>query len=260
MAVADPRSFLHDAREMALGAWRRTAALEVEAASDELSAALAATRTAALLGWTRGQGFVIARLPAGGGPQADRGQADMPRWSAPCFISLRLLSLGLCLGRQRVESCTFCMLPHLRLALGADGCSSIAGLEACLNLGGLQERAGVIALPTGGMGTVAINHTCGVLLELSVARGKLGVDAARNAVQYGTGTTPREVLDGTAPQPRELQQLYAELSGAVAGVEHVSSPSRVSASLERFTAGFDPERRIVMPDGRVLEEESRETK
>lgn len=62
----------------------------------------------------------------------------MPRWSAPCFISLRLLSLGLCLGRQRVESCTFCMLPHLRLALGADGCSSIAGLEACLNLGGLQ--------------------------------------------------------------------------------------------------------------------------
>ena len=43
------------------------------------------------------------------------------------------------------------------------------------------------------------------------------------------GTTPREVLDGTAPQPRELQQLYAELSGAVAGVEHVSSPSRVSA-------------------------------
>ena len=34
---------------------------------------------------------------------------------------------------------------------------------------------------------VAINHTCGVLLELSVARGKLGVDAARNAVLYGTG-------------------------------------------------------------------------
>ena len=45
----------------------------------------------------------------------------------------------------------------------------------------------------------------------------------------------------------------AAATAVVSRVERVTPPARVSASLERMTAGYDPERRgVVMPDGSLL--------
>lgn len=54
--------------------------------------------------------------------------------------------------------------------------------------------------------------------------------------------TPLQVLSGGMDPPREMSPLYSTLNAALSGVERVTPPARVSASLERMTAGFDPDR------------------
>jgi hypothetical protein len=67
-----------------------------------------------------------------------------------------------------------------------------------------------------------------------------------------------QLLSGAVEAPREMQPLYGALSAAVSSVERVTPPARVSASLERYTAGFDPDRRMVLPDGSVVREDTSE--
>jgi hypothetical protein len=67
--------------------------------------------------------------------------------------------------------------------------------------------------------------------------------------------TPLQVLAGGVESPREMAPLLGEVNAVVGTVERVTPPARVSASLERFTTGYDPDRRIVMPDGAVLRQD-----
>lgn len=72
------------------------------------------------------------------------------RWSAPLCVRIRLLSLGLSLGRQHVESFTPCMTSELRRLLsGPSAARRVAGLEASINCGGLQVGPGSYPLAGG---------------------------------------------------------------------------------------------------------------
>ncbi|KAL4425871.1 hypothetical protein ABPG75_009887 [Micractinium tetrahymenae] len=262
--VADRTTILQAACALGEGVYRRVGELEAAAASDDLSTRLAgmplnarwvseadslliyrATKTALLLGSVKGDGYVISRLPST--------HPSLIRWSAPLFVRIRLRSFGLSFGRQHVESFTPCMTSELRRLLsGPSAARSVAGLEASINCGGLQHKADLIALPADSVGTVGMNHTSGVLFDLSLVRGGMEVDRAKNELLYGPDVTPLQVLHGTVDAPREMQPLYGLLNAELLQVERVTPPARVSASLERYSTGFDPDRRMVLPDGTVL--------
>ena len=82
------------------------------------------------------------------------------------------------------------------------------------------------------------------------------MNTAKNAAAYGSDVKPSQILDGTVEPPADLQPLYAELSLIVHQAQSerpISNPARVSASLERFSAGVDPEQgHIVLDDGTVF--------
>lgn len=145
-------------------------------------------------------------------------------------------------------------------------------------------------MPTTDLKTCGINCTSGALADVSFAWGALTVDDDKNALVYGpggrqermvassqgacaaiaaplltpvtpscarhAGVTPLHILHGGVAAPREMQALYGALNAVVSRVERVSPPARVSASLERFSTGFDPERRMVLKDGSVVAEEA----
>lgn len=80
-------------------------------------------------------------------------------------------------------------------------------------------------------------------------------DQKRNAAAYGAASSVLEILSGGAvPPPAEFSPLYAELSLIVHGVEKTSGvgPGRVSASLERYSTGEDPDRSMVLAGGAVI--------
>jgi hypothetical protein len=89
--------------------------------------------------------------------------------------------------------------------------------------------------------------------------GSLSVDTVKCAVAYGENTTAQDILRGKVPSPSEFNPVYGEFSRIVLSVDRPSTnPARVSASLERFSAGHDHERCMVLPDGVVIREDLKE--
>jgi len=77
-------------------------------------------------------------------------------------------------------------------------------------------------------------------------------DTETNRAIYGN-VDPKTILTDDVAPPSEFQPLYGELNRIVNRVERVSfNPSRTSASLERFSAGVDPDRVLVLNNGRVI--------
>lgn len=78
------------------------------------------------------------------------------------------------------------------------------------------------------------------------------MDAAKHAAVYGD-LSPTAVLAGAVEAPAEMQPLYADLSLMVCDCERAAaSPARVSASLERYSTGFDPDNVMVDGEGHAL--------
>lgn len=119
------------------------------------------------------------------------------KWSAPAFVRIRLVSLGLSLGCQTVRSFTCCVSSATRCALYQAGGRAVTGLEASLGCSGLQHKGDLITAPTQpDVKTVGFNAVRGPLLDVSFCAGSLRVDAAANLLVYGPGgwrapTAPR---------------------------------------------------------------------
>ena len=145
---------------------------------------------------------------------------------------------------------------------------------------------------------VGVNVTHGTMFHVGYGAGSITVDKARNEAAYGKDFRKASALlmPGSKVQaPRELQPLYGMLNACINTVERVSSPGRMSASLERMTAGGaggarpclrascgclgrvsvdeaaasppspdavsagrDPDRHMVLPDGVTINEELNE--
>lgn len=87
----------------------------------------------------------------------------------------------------------------------------------------------------------------------------MAVDTVKCAVAYGENTTAQDILSGKVPSPPEFNPLYGEFSRIVHAVDRPSvNPARMSASLERFSTGRDPERLMVLPDGVIIREDLKE--
>lgn len=211
-------------------------------------------KKACFFGKWHGQGFIINRLPAT--------NPGLVRFSAPCFIKSTGWSVGLSFGSQKRSTFALCMSSAAEKALLGKGGVTTTGIELACAFGTNYhcERADVIAAATSGsLGTVGNSNGSGTMIDLSYARVQMEVDHAKNKEAYGgdVDINPYDLLHGQVPPPKELAPLYGQLSSIVVFEQAdeekvVSAPSRVSASLERLTTGRDPEKDIVMGNGRVV--------
>ena len=206
-----------------------------------------------LYGATRGHGVVLKRLPSS--------HPSLIKWSAPLFVKIRLQGGGLMFGSQHRSAfavCTTDELEHM-LVEDAHGHShgySVRGIEFVSSCGsGMNEKTDLISVPFGKqMDVVSVSQTSGAILGFGYMTGALVMDREKNEAMYGCNVRVDDVFDSDviAPPP-EFQPLYGELNRIVNRVEKVSvNPARVSASLERFSSGKDPERVLVLDDGSMM--------
>jgi lipid-binding SYLF domain-containing protein len=201
-------------------------------------------KTSCFFGSSRGTGIVIARLRTS--------HHALVQWSAPLFINISASSLGFSFGKQ--NTCTFAVASAVtaKNKFTKPSGRHFKGLDFNFTAGtGLQERSDVVSTNmTDDIGFLGVSKVGGVALDLSFfVTGAMKVDLDKCKTVYGNAATPAEIL--SMPGPAEFQPLYGELGRVVNTVERQSpfNPGRVSASLERFSSGIDPERTMVMPDG-----------
>jgi lipid-binding SYLF domain-containing protein len=208
-------------------------------------------KTSCFYGRASGSGIVISRLPT-------QHQA-LVQWSAPLFIKINSKSFGISFGKQSSSTFAVANSPTAKNAFTAPSGRHFKGLDFNFVAGSsLRERSDVVSnnFINGDIGFLGVSKIGGVALDLSFfVDGAVTVDSLKCHAVYGNSATPAQVL--TMPGPPEFQPLYGEFSRVVSTVERTSpfNPARTSASLERFSSGLDPERVMVMPNGRVFLEE-----
>lgn len=133
------------------------------------------------------------------------------------------------------------------------GSRTVRGVEFAMSCGvGLSERTDIVSVPFGEeLDLVSASHTSGPIFGAAYLSGVMEVDTEKNAEVYGPNVDPADILNTREP-PAEFQPIYGEMNRIVNRVERVSSVSRVSASLERYSTGRDPDRVLVMNDGSSL--------
>jgi lipid-binding SYLF domain-containing protein len=207
-----------------------------------------------VVGNSCGTGIVIARLPTK--------QHTLIQWSAPLFINIAAKSFGLSFGKQSTSTFAVANALTAKNAFTASNERRFKGLDFNFSAGSsLRERSDVISnnlSDSNNIGLLGVSKTSGVTFDLSFfVSGAMTVDTAKCHTVYGTSVTPAQIL--AMPGPAEFQPFYGELSRVVSTVERPSpfNPGRTSASLERFSAGYDPERVILTHDGGVVREDFR---
>ncbi|GAB4814474.1 hypothetical protein N2152v2_001520 [Parachlorella kessleri] len=193
-------------------------------------------------GYRGGHGFMLAKLP----PAAPN---LPPRWSAPLFLSLSVAELGILMGVERAETFMVAMTDKTVRRL-MHGSHTLLGMDQSMVAFApqIENKSDVIATSNLDADIVSITHASGFMVDFSLAGGSVSVDNSKNRKLYGSETTSEAILGGTVLPPPELEALYMKLNTMVESGKSPTPPSRVSASLERMTAGFDPDRRIpVMP-------------
>jgi len=208
------------------------------------------TKTACIGGIASGYGILIARLPTD--------NDTLIRWSAPVFLKIKYGSGGISFGKAKRTTFAVGMTNNsLHSLVQTSKGHPLAGLDVTFGCGtSIVERADVIAANAAGdMNTVGVTKLTGMMVDLSFASGSLSVDQKDQIGVYGEKVTPLQVLSGAVEPPPEMQPLYAELSLMIhmASPTPMASPARVSASLERFSTGYDPDRAgVVMDNGQVM--------
>lgn len=114
-----------------------------------------------------------------------------------------------------------------------------------------ESKSDVIALSGGTTDLVAASIVSGFMLDFSFAAGSMTVDRDRMVEHYGQGVSTHDVLVGRVRSSPELDHLYERLSGMIMGA-HTDPLSLTKTSLERMTAGYDPDRRLVSSHSATL--------
>lgn len=206
-------------------------------------------KRACIYGGASGEGFIISRMPTP--------HESLVRWSAPCFITIRLTLAGLSFGTQTVESFTCCLNAHAKNEFVRKGERRVSGVDAAISCGRqFQDKADVLSAPSDDFGTVGVNVTRSMILHIGYGWGAVAVDERKNAEAYGPDAATAAALllpSSKVPEPREMQALLGILNTCINTVERVTPPARVSASLERLTAGHDPDSHMILRDGTVID-------
>lgn len=183
---------------------------------------------------------------------------SLTRWSAPLFVKIKFKGAGLMFGTETRSVFSVCTTAEFEQSfLANDGSRPLRGIEFASSCGsGMSEKTDILTIPFGeGIDMVSTSLVHGPILGASFMMGGVTVDIEKNMTLYGTASAG-DILEGEEiPAPQEFQPLYGELNRIVNRVEKVSiNPARMSASLERFSSGVDPERVLILNDGRVVKD------
>lgn len=195
-----------------------------------------------------GEGVILKRLPSP--------HPTLVKWSAPLFVKIRAKGGGLLFGSQKRNAFAVCTTMQLEEALfgpGKTGSRAVRGIEFAMSCGAsVSDKTDVVSIPFGEeLGLVSISQTSGPILGCAWMGGAMQVDVEKNAEVYGEGVEASVILSDRVEPPAEFNPVYGEMNRIVNRVERVSSVSRVSASLERFSTGRDPDSVLVLGDGSV---------
>ncbi|KAL4428444.1 hypothetical protein ABPG75_002533 [Micractinium tetrahymenae] len=182
---------------------------------------LRGTKAGLGLGFRSGHGMLLARMPA-------LAASDPPRWSAPVFLKVNVGQIGFIAGIEHVRT------GHT--VLGVDQSMVVLRAE-------VEDKSDIIAASNKAVDLVGVSHSSGVMLDFSLSGGSMSVNHAKMRQAYGEGVGMAEVIKGMVPAPPEMAALYEKLGDMVAG-GRTAKISLTTRSLERFTAGYDPDRRI----------------
>lgn len=231
------------------------------------------SRKACFLGRWQGSGFIVrVTSPL---------DAKQMTFSSPLFITLSGWSLGLSFGAQSSSTLALCLSneavnrllqPSTPTSPTNNNGTYVSGIElsACCGRNKHQERADMTSasLHDSSLKTVGFSTVSGCMLDISYARIHITINQDRNKQVYGVdkqgnmAITPRTILYTTASttetsdnvnkkEEEGMEGFYNHIRRMSAGVEVVlMGPSRASASLERMTSGRDPERAVVLSNGK----------
>lgn len=207
------------------------------------------TTTSMVYGTMTGHGVLLKRLPST--------HPSLIKWSSPLFVKIRARGGGLMFGKQQRLAFAVCTTTQLEDALlhGPDSATnghSFKGIEFELSCGaGNTDKTNILSIPIGNsLDLVCVSQMSGAMFGCSLLSGSMRIDLEKNESIYGTDMDVGTILTEDIPAPQEFQPLYGELNRIVNRVEKVSmNAARVSASLERFSTGRDPERVLVLEDG-----------
>ena len=181
------------------------------------------------------------------------------------FIRIKSKGAGLLFGSQTrsvFAVCTTRQLEDMLLRGGSGqagaakmkrpGSRALRGMEFAMSCGeGFSERSDVLAVTFGEqLDLVSASQTAGPIFGAAFLSGVMELDSEKNAGIYGD-VNPADILNTLAP-PVEVQPIYGEMNRIVNRVERLSSVSRASSSLERFSTGRDPDSVIVLDDGSTV--------
>jgi len=155
---------------------------------------------AAAVGLTafRGQGFIIARVDGA--------------WSAPAFIRLATMGMGLSLGGEMVD-----MVAILYTQADVDQYKSDDFKATANRMGnGLLAKHDASGPPKE---PAVYSARSGKLMDFSLNRGSIEHDKLANARAYGTHVSPDDVLSNRVDPPSHMKEFYKELTG----LGHISS-------------------------------------
>ncbi|KAI3428488.1 hypothetical protein D9Q98_007313 [Chlorella vulgaris] len=200
---------------------------------------LRGTKAGLGVGLRRGHGILLSRLPS----RSSTGTAfEPPLWSAPVFLKVTIAQLGFIFGFEQLDTFMLAMTRKLHDQLLAGG-HTVLGVDqsAVMFRPEIEDKSDLIATAGGDVDLAGISNSSGAMLDFSLSGGSLSVDHAKMAKAYGSGVGMAEVIGGAVPSPVEVQPLYERLNELVKGAK-TESIARITGSLERMTAGYDPDR------------------
>lgn len=208
------------------------------------------TTTSLGYGSMKGHGVLLKRLPST--------HPSLIKWSSPLFINITARGGGVMFGKQQRLGFAVCTTPQLEQAIreGPNGTGhAFKGIEFELSCGaGSTDKTNMLSIPMGNsLDLVCVSQMSGAMLGCSFMAGSMKIDIMKNHSIYGDDVDIHKILSEEIPAPQEFQPLYGELNRIVNRVEKVSmNAARVSASLERFSTGRDPESVLVLEDGTAI--------
>lgn len=208
------------------------------------------TTRSMVYGSMTGHGILLKRLPST--------HPSLIKWSSPLFVKITARGGGLMFGKQQRLGFAVCTTPQLEDAIrqGSDKTGhAFKGIEFELSCGaGNTDKTDILSVPIGNsLDLVCVSQMSGAMFGCSFMKGSLKMDSVKNESIYGDKVDINTILSEHTPVPQEFQPLYGELNRIVNRVEKISmNAARVSASLERFSTGRDPESVLVLEDGTAI--------
>ncbi|KAL3149275.1 hypothetical protein ABBQ32_002092 [Trebouxia sp. C0010 RCD-2024] len=148
----------------------------------------------AVASYLHGSAFTIRKLGK---------QDGATQWSAPCFLQMHQIGLGLTVGYDDVK--TIVVLGSDAALRKAQGTRSLVGADLDVIVG---KDSAVVQSDVSQTQAIPYSMADGALIDFSVKGGRVTVDDKLNKQLYGPSVTVDHILAGDVDTPEEMRPLY----------------------------------------------------